>query len=70
MNPRARRSIPQLRQPALRLKADETGATAVEYGLICALIVLAILGGIKTLGADIAGLPLQAIIDAIQAAIA
>jgi pilus assembly protein Flp/PilA len=70
MTPRARRSISQLRQPALRLKADETGATAVEYGLICALIVLAILGGIKTLGADIAGLPLQSIINAIQAVVA
>ena len=50
--------------------SEDRGATAVEYGLICALIVLAILGGIKTLGEDIAGLPLQSIIDAIQAAIA
>lgn len=70
MKPRARTSILLSRQPALSLKADETGATAVEYGLIAALIVLAILGGIKTLGANIAGLPLQSIIDAIHAVIA
>jgi Flp pilus assembly pilin Flp len=37
----------------------------VEYGLIAALVVLAILGGLKALGADLAGLPLQSIIDAI-----
>ena len=48
------------------LRADETGATGVEYGLIAALIVLAMLGGLKALGVDLAGLPLQAIIDAMQ----
>jgi len=31
------------------LNVDERGATAVEYGLICALIVLAIIGGISSL---------------------
>jgi Flp pilus assembly pilin Flp len=52
---------------ALRaLQANDTGATAVEYGLICALIVLAILSGLKTLGASIAAMPLQSIIGAIQ----
>ena len=61
--------LPLLRQPALTLQADETGATAVEYGLIAALIVLAILSGIKTLGASIAAMPLQSIVDAIQAVI-
>ena len=60
-----RRSLPRWRNLA-RLQANETGATAVEYGLIAALVVLAILGGLKALGADIAGLPLQSIIDAIQ----
>ena len=29
---------------------DETGATAIEYGLIAALIALAIIGGATTLG--------------------
>lgn len=33
----------------VRLSADVRGATAVEYGLICALLVLAIIGGIHTL---------------------
>jgi Flp pilus assembly pilin Flp len=42
----------------------------VEYGLIAALIVLAILTGIKTLGASIAGVPLKSIVDAIQSVIA
>ena len=51
------------------LRGDETGATAVEYGLIASLIVLAILGGLKTLGGTIAGLPLQSIINAIAAVI-
>ena len=60
-----RRSLPRWRKLS-RLQGNETGATAVEYGLIAALVVLAILGGLKALGADIAGLPLQSIIDAIQ----
>jgi pilus assembly protein Flp/PilA len=66
MNAGLRTSLPLPRWQALpRLRADESGATAVEYGLIAALVVLAILGGLKALGADLAGLPLQAIIDAI-----
>ena len=66
MNAGLRTSLQRLRWQALpRLQADETGATAVEYGLIAALVVLAILGGLKALGADLAGLPLQSIIDAI-----
>lgn len=34
-----------------RFWRDESGATAVEYGLICSGIVLAIIVGINTLGA-------------------
>ena len=49
-----------------RLRADENGSTAVEYGLIAALIVLAILGGLKKLGGSIATMPLQSVVDAIQ----
>lgn len=30
--------------------ADESGATAIEYGLICALIALAILAVLQTTG--------------------
>lgn len=33
-----------------RIGADESGATAVEYGLIAALIVLAAVGGFQALG--------------------
>ena len=32
------------------LRIGERGATAVEYGLIAALIVVAVIGGLKTLG--------------------
>jgi Flp pilus assembly pilin Flp len=70
MSPAARRSRPRpwWRSGGTPL-ADETGATAVEYGLIAALIVLAIISGLQALGADMASLPLQSIIDAIQAII-
>lgn len=33
-----------------RLRHDETGATALEYGLLLALIALAILGASTTIG--------------------
>ena len=33
-----------------RFLKDESGATAIEYGLICALIFLAIVGSISALG--------------------
>ena len=33
-----------------RFMNDESGATAIEYGLICALIFLAIVGSISALG--------------------
>ena len=66
MNPRARTPFLLWPQPVPDLLANEKGATAVEYGLIAALVVLAILGGLKALGADLAGLPLQAIVVAIQ----
>lgn len=32
------------------LIADETGATAIEYGLIAALVSVAIIGGLGALG--------------------
>ena len=31
------------------LGESQRGATAIEYGLICALIVIAMIGGLKTL---------------------
>ena len=33
--------------------ADESGATVVEYGLICALLVLAIIGSITAVGSNV-----------------
>lgn len=35
---------------------DESGATAIEYGLIAALIAVAIIGGASALGGSISGL--------------
>ncbi len=40
----------------LRLRSDERGATAVEYGLIAALIVIAMLSGLGTLGGGSGGM--------------
>lgn len=36
-----------------RFRKDESGATAIEYGLIAALISVAIIAGASTLGSDI-----------------
>ncbi|HET9458571.1 MAG TPA: Flp family type IVb pilin [Sphingomicrobium sp.] len=38
------------------LLADHRGATAVEYGLIAALIVIAAMGGISALGGGAGGM--------------
>ena len=70
MYPGSRTTTPRPRwQTVLSLTADETGATALEYALIAALIVLAILTGLRTLGANLVGLPLQSIITAIQSVV-
>lgn len=36
-----------------RFRNDESGATAIEYGLIAALIAVAIITAVTTLGGDI-----------------
>jgi len=36
-----------------RFMKDESGATAIEYGLIAALISVAIIGGVTTLGTSL-----------------
>jgi pilus assembly protein Flp/PilA len=36
--------------------ADRRGATAIEYGLIAALIVVAMMGGLATLGGGAGGM--------------
>jgi pilus assembly protein Flp/PilA len=33
--------------------ADESGATAIEYGLIAALIAVVIIGALRTLGSNL-----------------
>jgi pilus assembly protein Flp/PilA len=39
-----------------KLGADRRGATAIEYGLIVALIAIAALGGMKALGGGVGGM--------------
>jgi pilus assembly protein Flp/PilA len=33
-----------------KLRADERGATAIEYGLIASLIIIAMMSGLQALG--------------------
>ena len=39
-----------------RLRSDKRGATAIEYGLIAALIVIAMMAGLSTLGGGANGM--------------
>jgi len=39
-----------------RLRTDQKGATAIEYGLIAALIVVAMMGGLRALGGGAGGM--------------
>lgn len=43
-------------QTLLRVRRDERGATAVEYGLMVALIAVAIIAIVSALGDNLAGL--------------
>lgn len=36
-----------------KLAADTTGTSAVEYGLICGLMVIGLLAGVQGLGASV-----------------
>lgn len=45
-----------IRTTLRRLLADSSGATAIEYGLIAALIVIAMMGGLRTLGGGAGGM--------------
>jgi pilus assembly protein Flp/PilA len=38
-----------------KLSANKRGATAIEYGLIAALIVIAMIGGLQQLGGGVGG---------------
>jgi len=44
-----------IRKTFRRLIADQGGATAIEYGLIVALIAVAAMGGISALGGGVNG---------------
>ena len=39
-----------------KLSADARGATAIEYGLICSLIILGMIGGLQALGGGVGGM--------------
>jgi pilus assembly protein Flp/PilA len=43
----------KMRQFAIRLLKDQSGATAIEYGLIVALIAVVIIGAVTTLGTNL-----------------
>lgn len=45
-----------IRKHLRTLRASDRGATAIEYGLIAALIVVAMIGGLKTLGGGAGGM--------------
>ena len=45
-----------IRMTLRRLLADRRGATAIEYGLIAALIVIAMMGGLAMLGGGAGGM--------------
>jgi len=49
---------------ARRLAREEKGATAVEYGLLVALIAAIIIGVVATLGTQIQG-AFQTVVDAL-----
>ena len=45
-----------IRMTLRKLRADERGATAIEYGLIAACIIVAMMSGLQALGGGSAGM--------------
>ena len=45
-----------IRKSLRTLGANQRGATAIEYGLIAALIVLAMMAGLQSLGGGVGGM--------------
>jgi pilus assembly protein Flp/PilA len=45
-----------IRSNLRRLLTDRRGATAIEYGLIAALIVVAMMGGLRAMGGGMGGM--------------
>ena len=54
-----------MRRIAVSFWQETSGVTALEYGLIVALIAVAILASLTLLGESLFGLPLQSLIDAL-----
>ena len=48
--------VSAIRKMLRMLGADQRGATAIEYGLICALIVIAMMAGLTKLGGGTNGM--------------
>ena len=44
-----------IRRMIRNIRTDKRGATAIEYGLICALIVIAMMVSLGSLGGGVAG---------------
>jgi pilus assembly protein Flp/PilA len=44
-----------MRKSITKLSGDRSGATAIEYGLIAALVAVAIVAGLTTLGTSLSG---------------
>lgn len=45
-----------IRKMLRKLRRDNSGATAIEYGLIAALIVVAMMGGLSAMGGGAGGM--------------
>lgn len=45
-----------IRKALRMLGADRRGATAIEYGLIAALIVMAMMAGLQSMGGGVGGM--------------
>jgi pilus assembly protein Flp/PilA len=46
-----------MRQAMIKFLCAEDGATAIEYGLIGALVILVIISALSLLGNNLAGIP-------------
>ena len=60
-----------LRNLSRRFASDDRGSTAIEYGLIAALVAVGALGGMTALGSGVSGswgATAQRIMDAMSAA--
>jgi pilus assembly protein Flp/PilA len=51
--PAGKRGDSAMKNSILRFFADESGATAIEYGLIVALIAVVIISAVTTLGTNL-----------------